>query len=382
MPVRRSLIPLVLLLLALSAQAKEKLPRFPDHVVLVILGGGVRTADMADAVLMPRLAAMGAAGCVVTKITSGEPDSYSAAMRILTGRHEEIPAARLPRPDYPTLCEYVRRDLELPAEKVWFISYDGEDHLHLAYSTDAGYGVACAPGIATGIGAFASPLKGFLEAHGRPDPVEPAAWKALRRLRLMSREARRSLLPRDLDAGLPRAERVERALLRELDRKRHPDLLALSHPLTPRDEQAIRATLTVLAVHRPVLTVVRLGEAAQAVASYSAYRKVLAAADAGLGRLLDAVAADKRLAGHTSIVVVSDRGRNERPDEAGRLDADDASRQRGFVRLVFVGPGLRRRGRVEGARSLDDVCPSIGHLLGVRTPAASGRIWAGLFHER
>lgn len=396
MSMRRCLVLPAVLVLALCAgggaegplswlrpvQAKEKPAAFPEHVVLIILGGGVRSADLADSALMPRLAAMGAAGCVVKKISSGAPDSYSAAMRILTGRRQEIDAARLPRPEHPTLCEYVRRDLDLPAEKVWFVSYEGEDHLHLAYSTDAAYGVACAPGIATGIGAFAHPLESFLEARGRPDPIEPGAWKVLRRLRRMSREARRSLLPRDLDAGLPRAERVERALLRELDRKRHPDLLALTHPLNPRDEQAIRAAQTVLAVHRPALTVVRLGEAARAVASYEAYRKVLAAADAGIGRLRDAVAADKLLAGKTSFLVLSDRGRNEKPDAAGRLDADDASRQRGFVRLVFVGPGLRRRGRVEGARSLDDVCPSIAHLLGVRTPSANGRIWAGLFNER
>jgi len=360
-----------------AAEAKEKPPPFPEHVVLVILGGGVRAQDMADAALMPTLAAMGAAGRVVTKIDSGAPDAYSAAARILTGRDEKMEAAKLPRPRFPTICEYVRRGLALPTEKVWYVSFEGEDHLHLAYSQDPAYGVAAAPRTAHGIGAFAAPLASFLDVLGRPVPMEPETWSQLRRLRLLSREVRLTRLPRSIDAGLPRAERVERALLRELDRKAR-----LLPELNPRDEQAFRAALTVLEIHRPALTVIRLGEAAQAHASYDAYRKVLAAADAGLARLRRAVAQDKAMVGKTTFLVVADRGRNERPDAQGRLESDDASKQRGRVRLVFEGPGLRRRGRLTGPRSLEDVCPTIGFLLGVKTDAAEGRAWTELLNER
>lgn len=362
--------------------AKEKAPKFPEHVVVVIVGGGVRAADFGDAKTMPRLKALMDRGRVVKKVQAGAPDPYSATMRILTGRNETIEAAKLPRSAYPTLMEYVRHDRKLPAEKVWYVSFEGGDHLHLATSTDAAYGVAAAPSVATGVGAFAGPLARFLEDRGRPDPVEDDAWAVLRKLRLLGREARRSWLPQDLDAGLPSAERVERALLRELDRKRHPALLKQTHPTTPRDEQAIRAALTVLAVHRPVLTVIRLGEAERAVHSFDEYRAVLAHADEGLGRLEDAVAADEQMRGKTTFVVLPDLGRNEKPDAEGRLGADDASKQRTRVSVVFAGPGLRRRGRVEGDASLDDVCPSVAWLLGARAPAANGRVWTGLFRDR
>jgi hypothetical protein len=365
-----------------AVHAKEKEVLFPSHVILVILGGGVRAADLEDEALMPHLTALGKSGRVVRDVVSEAPDPYSAALRILTGRSEAIPAGTMPRPSTPTVCEYVRRGLELPAEKIWYVSYEGEDQLHLAASADPAYGVASAPSVASGMGAFAGPLAAFLEQGGRPDPVDPEAWALLQRLRTMSRAARRTWLPQDLDAGTPRAERVERALLQELDRKHHPDLLTQTHPLNPRDEQAFRAALTVLAVHRPVLTVVRLGEASQGVASFESYQTVLKQADAGIGRLWEAAQADKALQGRTSLLVVGDMGRNAEPDAAGRLDADDASKQRKAVRLVFAGPGLRRRGRVEGARSLEDVCPTIGHLLGVQTPAAHGRAWTGLLNER
>ena len=376
------LVPVLLGLALPSAGAKEKDAKFPSHVVMVLVGGGVRAADLGDPALMPRLAALGGRGRVIEGVASGAPDPYSAAMRILTGRAERIDAARLPRPRTPTLAEYVRRDLALPQEKVWYVSFEGGDHLHLAWSTDAAYGMGCRPGVASGLGAFAGPLAPFLESRGRPDPIEPAAWAVLRRLRLLSRDAHRTWLPKDLDAGLPSAERVERALLRELDRKRHPDLLRQTHPRNPRDEQAFRTALTVLAVHRPTLTILRLGEAEQAVASYEAYRAVLAGADDGIGRLEAAVAADAEMRGRTTFVVLADMGRNARPDDQGRLGADDASKQRQSVRVVFAGPGLARRGRVQGPRSLDDVCPTVAWLLGARTPAANGRVWRGLLNER
>ena len=70
---------------------------------------------------------------------------------------------------------------------------------------------------------------------------------------------------------------------------------------------------------RPILTVVRLGEAEQAQVSLERYRAVLAANDAGIGRLRAAVAAEERMAGRTLFLVVGDRGRNEQPEAGGAL---------------------------------------------------------------
>ena len=53
--------------------------------------------------------------------------------------------------------------------------------------------------------------------------------------------------------------------------------------------------------------------------------------DDGLRRLRESVAKDKKMAGKTTFLIVADRGRNEKPDASGRLDADDASKQRGQV---------------------------------------------------
>ncbi len=363
--------------LARGGKGKVKPPAFPSHVVLVILGGGVRPADMQDKTLMPTLAAMFDEGRSVTKVESGATDAYAAATRILTGRADAIDGAAKPRPAWPTLCEYVRTREGVGEKRCWFVSFDGGDRLHLAHSSHAQYGAVLAPSVTYGQGPFAQPLESFLDILGRPLPIEPAAWKQLRRLRLISRHAASVWLPREVDAGLPRAEGVERALLRELDRK-----ALLNRGPNPRDEEAVRAALTVLAVHRPVLTVLLLGEAEQAQASYDSYRAVLAANDRGLKRIQAAVAADPAMGGKTTFVVVADRSRAEKPDANGRLAEAPASKQGRVVGVVIHGPGLARRPRLQGPRSLADLCPTIGHLLGVETPHATGTAWVGLLNSR
>ena len=352
-------------------------PAFPRHVVLVVLGGGVRTADLRDVDLMPNLVALAAEGRLVDDVVSGAPDAYAAAARILTGRADAVDGAAKSRPRWPTIAERVRAERDLPAEKVWFVSFEGGDRLHLAWSDHPEHGAVVGPSTTYGHGPFGQPLRPFLEVLGRPLPMEPEAWTLLRGLRGISREAASIWLPASVDAGLPRSEGVERALLRELDRK-----ALLNTSPGPRDEEAIRAALTVLEVHRPVLTVVLLGEAEQAQASYAAYRAVLGAADAGLGRLRAAVAADSEMAGATTFVVVPDRGRNEAPDAKGRLGADDASKGRGRVAAVLAGPGLARRPGRLGPRALEDLAPTIGHLLGVAVPDATGTAWGPLLAPR
>lgn len=357
--------------------AKPKPPAFPSHVVLVILGGGVRPDDMRDAELMPTLAAMADEGRYVTKVVSGAADAYAASARILTGRSEIVDPAAKQRPAWPTLGEYARVGLDLPATRTWFVSFEGGDRLHLAHSTHEQYGEVVAPSTTFGQGPFAQPLESFLEVLGRPLPQDPAAWAKVRRLRLVSREAVSIWLPREVDAGLPRAERVERALLKELDRK-----ALLNRGPNPRDEQAFRAALTVLAVHRPVLTVVLLGEAEQGQASYEAYRRVLAANDGGLRRLRAAVAADPAMAHATTFVVVADRARAAKPDAEGRLPEAPDTKAGRITGVVVHGPGLARRPKSAGPRALEDLVPTLGHLLGFETPHATGTAWTGLLNPR
>lgn len=355
---------------AAPLRARDEEPRRPSHVVLVVLGGGVRSADLLDAGRMPVLAGWGARGIAVDRVRSGARDAWTGAARILTGVDEGLDGAARARPGVPTLMEVVRSRRGLPREAVWFVSFEeSADALRLSFSTDPEYGPGAAPSGTYGQGPFAQPLGPFLERTGRPLPLSPEAFDLLRGLRAMSREAASVWLPEGVGAGTAAAERVERALLRDLDRR----TLLAEGPI-PRDERAHRAARAVLEIHRPTLLVLHLGEAEAAQVSFERYGEVLAAWDRALGRLEETVRADPALAGRTAFFVVADRGRDERPSAQGGLGEGQPSAR--DVAVVAFGPGLRARTKPKGPRSIEDLCPTIGALLGVETPRASGRVWS------
>lgn len=384
MPAILLLLPLCVLLISPaglgtdSATAKETGPARPERVVLVILGGGVRARDMLDKTLMPTVAEMAEGGRVIDEVRSEARSGSTAVARLLSGCPGALDSPGQ-HPQKPTLMEYVRVGKKLPAEKVWYISFEGEDQLKLAHSTHPEYGSGVAPGVASGLGAFGDPLATFLERTGRPDPLPAAAWKLLRGMRAANRGTiRRDLPDEGVPAGLPRSERMERALLEEIDRRS----LLVRGP-APRDERAWRAAKTVLQIHRPVLTVIRLGEAEQAQKSEAAYRRVLAANDGGLKRIRAVVAADPEMRATTLFIVVPDLGRDAKPNAQGGLDQNDESEDHRELALVAFGPGFKaKKGRVKRVRKLVDVCPTLGILLDIPTPEAQGEAWTPYLRDK
>lgn len=346
--------------------------------VLVILGGGVRSRDMLDPNFMPTLSRLGQEGVTVDRVRSDAPDAWAAAARILTGADEALDGAARQPPGLPTLMEYVRDASSKGRDDVWYVSFEsGSETDRLSCSTHAEFGSALAPATAPEGGSFAGPLGGLLERMGRPLPIQDDAWEPLRAMRAASREAASVWLPADVDAGLAAAERVERALLRELDRR-----ALLNEGPNPRDELAWRAVRTILDIHAPRLLVVRLGEAEVAAVDVARYRAVLAANDRGLARTLDSIASHPSLAGRTAVVVLADRGRDEKEHTPGRLAESDRSASRRDVALVAWGAGILSRKRPRGALRLEDVCPTLGELLGVATPYVQGRAWGEVLKPR
>lgn len=337
---------------------------------MLIVGGGVRARELLDGARMPAVKALAAEGAVVDAVASPRDNPWLAARDLLTGRNDEPDAPGRPPPANPTLFEFLRAGGGVAPEQVWFVSPNGGEDLALAASTNPGFGPALGARTAHGDGAFGEPLKAFLDDLGRPVPVPETVWPLLRRLRGLNRQAAGPFLPDDVDAGTVESERVERAVLTELDRKS-----TLVRGASPGDQRALRAAHTLLVVHRPRLLVVRLtgGEAAQE--SLDAYHAALRVADEGLARLRAAVAQDPQLAGKTAFVVTTDTGRNAKLNARGALDADDESPDRRTAAVVLAGAGVKAGGRVKGARALVDLVPTLGRLLSVATPGATGRAW-------
>ncbi len=376
-PARVYVVALALLALCVApTSAKDEPPGAPAHVIVVIFGGGVRQQELLDEQLMPNVAAIAAEGVIVDRVRCDATSAFDGATRILTGRDDAM-AAPNDHPTQPTLMEYVRVATGVEQEKVWFVSFEGEDQLDLAHSLHTEFGPAVGPAVTHGMGPFAEPLSGFLDRLGRPDPMPEEAWSLLRPMRAANRKSIKTWLPSEVRAGTEASERVERALLRDLDRRN-----LLVRVTNPRDERAWRCALTVIAVHQPKLTVIRLGEASQAVIGIDKYRKVLRANDGGLGRVRRAVANDKAMSGRTLWVLTADHGRNEKPNARGGLDADDDSKSHRHLSVVLSGPGLKPRARMKGKRRIEDLCPTVGALMGVQTPRAQGAAWTPIFKKK
>jgi hypothetical protein len=270
--------------------------------------------------------------------------------------------------------ERVRAVRGLRAEAVWFVSYEGGKALDLAVSTAASHGPAVGPSTASDRGAFGAPLAAFLERTGHPDPVPAKAWEMLRGLRRMGRGALAARLPEGAAAHDAQQERVERALTEEIDVRS----LLVRGP-APRDTRAFRALRTVLRIHRPVLSVLRLGEAEQASRSERDYLAVLASNDQAFGDLRKMLGADPAFRDSTLYVLVSDRGRDAAPDAQGRLGASDGSPDQTQVAVIFSGAGLARRGKLPKARRLEDLAATLAWPLGLSPDEVPGSMWSGLW---
>ncbi len=348
-----------------------------EHVVLVILGGGVRSQEMLRRPdLCPTLAAIRAAGFGSDGWAAGGGDPTEATKAILCGRASPVATPGRVRPPWPTLFERVRKDRGLGPDAAWFASFADGEALDLATSDHADHGPAFGPRLTYGDGPFGEPLRGLFRLFGRPNPTTERTWSHLESLRTVTA---RTSLARGIGAGpaaLPEALRLERALLEEVDR-RAADLGGAA----PLDARAVRAGITVLRVFRPVLLVIRLGQADVGRTSVAAYEEVLRRDDAELGRLRADLAADPVLARTTALVVTGDLGRDAQRNAEGGYGRSDGSVEQTTVAVVGEGPGLRRGAVPKGPHGTKDLAPTLARLLGVAWPSADGDAAAGGVRE-
>lgn len=377
---RRLLVPTLLLALCAGgavvraappardgAPAREPGPR---RVVLLVLGGGVRAGDLLERDLMPGVAAHAAAGLRAEGLPAARETAWLCLRDLLTGREDEPAAPGRPGSVHPTLFEVLRAQPGVRAQDAWLVDASAGEEPGLEASSHPGYGPTLAACTAGGAGSFGTPLAPFLEQVGRPLPVEEPVWPLLRRLREVNRQAAGPFLPPELAAGLAESERIERAVLAEIDRK-----AAFIKAASVADEQATRAALTVLGVHRPRLLVLRLVGAEAGQQGLAAYEEALRQADQAFQRLRAAVAADPVLASSTVLGVATETGRNARPDASGALGMDEAGPARRMAACVLAGPGIKAGCRPKAGARLADIAPTLARLLGCELPGAQGRAW-------
>ncbi|NRA94760.1 MAG: sulfatase-like hydrolase/transferase [Planctomycetes bacterium] len=339
----------------------------PGHVVLIVLGGGVRTKDTlkheGNTLNLKRIAE---AGVLMPSCKIEAKLPVAAQRAVMAGVLEEAPRERhLPGP-HPTIGEILRKDGKLPASDVWFIVSGGGGETLLSTSDHAEYGPAYAPSTLAPDLVLSETLKEQLSEMGVSDPPTDADEAELIRL-LGAIDTTRAGSATAADPGAAGRAAVARFMLEEL-------LRTDTGKPGEGDARALRAASSILLRARPKFLCVMLRDAAVAARSHQIYEEVLKRNDLAIGTLWDAVQKHTQLADKTTFVVVSDHGRNRKVDAKGGLGYDDGSHDATRVALIFQGPRFKRKETIRIAVHTIDVVPTICHLFGIKAATAKGKV--------
>lgn len=345
--------------------------RKTKRVILIAFAGGVRTREtFGTPANIPTLKAMADEGVLFPRARTANLGHYGAALSIFTGVSEARGIRENARGPYPTLFEYVRKDLGLSASDVWISTSGGAQQTNYSYSVHSEYGARFGGNTLDGDGIFNKEFKGLLDRLGRPREMGAAEKELLKKMR-------RGIEPRnDKEGSLNSAEsaaKVEEYILGELTRG-----TAEIRGAGAADGKALRVARNLISLFKPKLTAVALQSADVAHGSYNGYVEVIRQNDASIKEIWDAVKGDPALADSTAILVVPEFGRDADLNSRRGLDHGDGSDDLRYVAGVAWGPDFRKGSVVNRDVRVIDFCPTVCDLLGTSAQYARGKKLKGL----
>jgi hypothetical protein len=338
------------------------------HALLVLFAGGVRSRDtIGTPTNVPNLMRLMQGGVVFPNCRAANLGHYGASLSILTGVPEYMGIRENSRGFNPTLFEYVRKELELPASAAWLSANNGSQGVNFAYGLNRTYGAAYGANVIDGDGIFNQEFREVLSQFGTPRADQPAEYDALQRLRgsIETGAGAEKALNDETTAA-----RVEKYIVDELTKS---DTVSMTGP-GAGDAKALRIAGNILQIFRPTLSCVSLTNADVAHGSYNAYVDVIRRNDEEMGRILDIVRADPELRESTSIFVLPEFGRDSNLNQRNGLDHGDGSPDLQRVACIAWGPDFKQGKEIDSDCDSIDVCPTICKLLGVKAPLARGKV--------
>ncbi|MAG55988.1 MAG: hypothetical protein CMJ83_06835 [Planctomycetes bacterium] len=342
--------------------------RADQRVVLVMLGGGVRVRDtFLHADRTPHLRRIGALGALSTSCKVPIVTPEIGQRGVFAGVVEEAdPRPRNLRGPFPSIFEYLRKDASLAASDVWFVPSGTGSETLLGHSDHVDYGPRFGPSTFSPDAVVSGPLREALKKMDVAAPANQAEAKELLRL-LASLDKKHAAGALANAPGGAALLALQRFVVAEI---------ALKDDAGPGagDARALRAAQALVTGARPRMCGVALRDAAIAGRSERDYLAVLGRVDAAIGALWDAIQADPKSKADTSLIVVSDHGRNRKAAPKGGLGFDDGSTSTNRVGLLCAGPPFKRKEKIRSSVNTIDVVPTICHLFGIKAGFAKGRV--------
>lgn len=342
-----------------------------ERVVLIVMAGGVRSREtFGSPNQIPNLTRMADEGVLYTRLRTANLGHFGASMSIVTGISEARGIRDNSRAPDPTIFEYVRKDLGLPANEVWVTTAGGAQQVNYAYGLHPDYGVKFGATTLDGDGIFNEEFKGLVRRFGVPGPLGETQEARVATLR----KALRGTSGGQPDASAAARARVERYILGELGKG-----VTEIRGAGAADSKAIQLARNLLSVFKPKLIGVVLQEADIAHGSFNGYQEVIRRNDAAIGELMQAIRSDETLRDTTSVFVLPEFGRDADLNMRRGLDHGDGSDDLRFVHGVAWGPDFKKNKVVKDDRRTVDVSPTIAHMFGVKAKHAKGSVLRDAF---
>ncbi len=342
------------------------------RIVLIAFAGGVRSKETIETPAnVPNLMRLANTGVVFPNVKAENAGHFGAAMSIFTGNEEVFGIREVSRSANPTVFEYARRELQLPANAVWLATTGGDQQVDYAYSNHSKYGARYGANLIAADGVFNAEFKDILQSFGAPRAPSAAELEIDTKLR--------ALLDGSAAGGKPAAQdsanvkNIEKFILDEITGK----TTNVTGP-GAGDVKAIRIATNILRVFKPTLLGVALQNADVAHGSFNGYVETIRRNDAEIGKLVDVIQQDPELKETTAVFVLPEFGRDKNLNERNGLDHGDSSPDLLRVALIASGPDFKQGKVSKEAVATTDVCPTILKLFGGKSEYSRGTPIKGL----
>lgn len=290
------------------------------------------------------------------------------------------------KPANPTIFEYVRRHMGVPASKVWFVGNGIANSVPLLnYSEHPNYGAQYGANFFAPLVTFGADGQEYLADAKIYHPTDQLAPMYQMKYFLdNSYENAVNPLP---NLGNTEAEKQDiKAFMKEMFTKTQNGTIAKPPVADNGDLMTVGYACEVLKWFKPTVTVINLNNVDGCHADFTGYLKALHRADHAVGHLWNFIQTQiPEMAGNTVIMAAPECGRNlnHNPikdyNEWFAYDHSDANAQRVFG--MMAGPGIQQNlvvgSETNPVGAIHDCVLTVGEILGIKGDIQSAGLVAG-----
>jgi hypothetical protein len=322
-------------------------------------------------------------GTIFKEMVSSHAGHYGGLNTLLTGNYQYTQGLNS-KSQMPTIFEYVRRHLGVPASKVWYIGNGiGNSIPLLDYSIHPDYGSQYGANFLAPTITFGSDGVKHLKNAKVYHPEEEL--DPMYKMKYFLDNVWKSQGKAMPDIGNTDEEKYEiKQFFKDMFEKTEQGVIA-HPPVSGGELDSIGYACEVMKRFKPKLSVVYLSSVDSCHSNFTSYVQNLHRADHGVGHLWDYIQNQiPEMAGNTAIILAPEQGRNLESnniiDANGfkSYDHSDANTKRVFG--LMAGPGIQSNLSLGGENNsqgdLLNITPTIAEILGFKEDMMSSGLTA------